>query len=97
MSKVHIFGRSMDFRSARRVLLLCQLIMAVGWLGGGLAFYGPGLLVAVPFWVMTGLAFGASLHFLKRRPCGHGSLSKGQYFYWPFLIRRCAVCGDMLE
>ena len=47
-------------------------------------------------WLILSILSGAMAMNIahKKRPCGHGSITQGKLgIYWPFVIKRCPICG----
>jgi len=90
----------MRSRMASKALLKNLVILPLSIMGGAVIFT-PAVADAyqIPWFaiclVMLGIAMFAAA---TKRPCGHGYIIQGKWgMSFPYVIRKCPVCGDSYE
>jgi len=87
-------------RMASKALLKSFVILPLTIMGGAViftpavadAYQGPWFVACL---VMLGLAMFTAA---KKRACGHGYIVQGKWgMTFPYVIRKCPVCGDIYE
>lgn len=84
---------------ASRATLKILLILPFTITGGVALVFTPAVpqAYALPWLIACiGLIGVAMFNAATKRPCGHGYIVQGKWgASWPFVIRRCPVCGEI--